>query len=137
DVTVLEVLRNVLYILQRNKKSKEKLDRIYRTRALENHLRSVPIFADLQHDKAAFDRFLEFCRDRIQLLRLNPGEVIFRQGDQADASYMVRVGFVKVSRNQPGGGQVLTYLGPGGYFGEIGLLSDTPELAGRALAAVR
>jgi CRP-like cAMP-binding protein/Fe-S-cluster-containing dehydrogenase component len=137
EVTVLEVLRNVLYILQRNKKSKEKLDRIYRTRALENHLRSVPIFADLQKDKAAFDRFLEFFRERVQLLRLNPGEVIFRQGDQADAFYMVRVGFVKVSQNQPGGEQVLAYLGPGGYFGEIGLLSDLPELPAWAPAGVR
>jgi len=137
DVTVLEVLRNVLYILHRNKKSKEKLDRIYRTRALENHLRSVPIFADLQKDKAEFDQFLDFCRECVQLLRLNPGEVIFRQGDQADAFYMVRVGFVKVAQNQPGGEQVLAYLGPGGYFGEIGLLSDLPELPAWAPAGVR
>jgi CRP-like cAMP-binding protein len=97
----------------------------------------VPIFADLQKDKATFDRFLEFCRERVQLLRLNPGEVIFRQGDQADAFYMVRVGFVKVAQSQPGGEQVLAYLGPGGYFGEIGLLSDLPDLPSWAPAGVR
>ena len=45
DVTVLEMLRNVLYILQRNKKSKELLDQVYRERAIHGHLRSVSTVA--------------------------------------------------------------------------------------------
>src|SRR5205823_14153222 len=87
DVVVLEILRNVLYILQRNKKSKAMLDDVYRKRALDSHLRSVPIFAGLQRDEAEFQRFVSFIRDggRATLSRLNPGEVIFRQGDPADA----------------------------------------------------
>ncbi len=137
DVTVLEVLRNVLYILQRNKKSKDKLDRVYRRRAIDSQLRSVPIFASLQADPQQFERFVEFFRERVGLLRLNPGEVVFRQGDPADAFYMVRVGFIKVSQRQPGGDHVLSYIGPGGYFGEIGLLADVPEIAALAPAGVR
>jgi CRP-like cAMP-binding protein/Fe-S-cluster-containing dehydrogenase component len=137
DVTVLEVLRNVLYILQRNKKSKEKLDKVYRRRAIDSQLRSVPIFAGLQADPQQFERFVEFFRERVGLLRLNPGEVVFRQGDPADAFYMVRVGFIKVSQRQPGGDHVLSYIGPGGYFGEIGLLADIPEIAAYAPAGVR
>lgn len=65
---------------------------------------------------------------RAQLIRLHPGQVIFRQGDRADHFYLVRLGFVKVSQSRSGGEHVLNYIGPGGYFGEIGLLSELPEL---------
>ena len=40
----------------------------------------------------------------------------------ADAFYLVRLGFVKVSEQHPGGDLVLAYVPRGGYFGEIGLL---------------
>ena len=44
---VLEMLRNVLDILQKNKTFRAELDRNYRERALETHLRSVPVLAGL------------------------------------------------------------------------------------------
>jgi Fe-S-cluster-containing hydrogenase component 2 len=66
--------------------------------------------------------FVAYLRDRIQLIRYSPGEAIVRQGDQADAFYLVRLGFVKVTERHPGGEIVLTYLGRGSYFGEMGLL---------------
>ena len=73
------------------------------------------------------------CGRGCMLRRCEPGEMIFRQGDPADDGfYLVRTGFVKVSQNRPGGEHVLNYVGPGGYFGEIGLLSDLPEI--RAMA---
>jgi CRP-like cAMP-binding protein/Fe-S-cluster-containing hydrogenase component 2 len=137
DVTVLEILRNVLYILQRNKKSKELLDRVYRRRAIDSHLRSVPIFAGLLTDEREFARFIELVREKVTLVRLNPGDVIVRQGDAADNFYLVRVGFVKVSQRQPGGEHVLNYVGPGSYFGEIGLMSDIPEIQQLAPPGVR
>ncbi len=133
DCTVFEMLRNVLYLLQRNKKSKDWLDDRYRQRAVASHLRSVPLFASLVKDEREFGQFVDFLRDRVELVRLNPGEVIFRQGDPAEDFYLVRIGFVKVSQNHLGGEHVLTYKGPGDYFGEIGLMSDIPEI--RALAA--
>ena len=58
DVVVLELLRNVLYILQRNKKSRAVLDAKYRERAVANHLRGVRVFADLLKEPAEFDRFV-------------------------------------------------------------------------------
>ena len=81
--------------------------------------------------------FVDFLRPRVELVRLDPGEVIFRQGDPADNFYLVRIGFVKVSQSSPGGEHVLTYLGPGRYFGEIGLLSDIPEIRALAPPGVR
>src|SRR3989442_9306203 len=44
ETVVLEMLRNVLSVLQRNRRFKAQLDERYRQRALDTHLRSVPIF---------------------------------------------------------------------------------------------
>jgi CRP-like cAMP-binding protein/Fe-S-cluster-containing hydrogenase component 2 len=116
EVVVLEMLRNVLDILQKNRTFRAELDRKYRQRALDTHLRSVPVLASMPDD------FLAYLRDRVELRRYAPGEVIVRQGERADAFYLVRLGFVKVSEQRPGGEIVLNYLGRGGYFGEMGLL---------------
>src|SRR5689334_12128486 len=47
DVVAFEMLRNVLDIMLKNKTFRAQLDQTYRRRALENHLRGVPMFADL------------------------------------------------------------------------------------------
>ncbi len=129
-VTVLEMQRNVLYILQRSKKSKAMLDARYRERAIDSHLRGVPLFAKVAESDEEFKRIVDRVRPDVDLLRINNGETIFNQGDLADAFYLIRSGFVKVSQSHQGGEHVLNYLGPGGYFGEIGLLSGLPELKG-------
>ena len=45
DCTLLEMLRNVLYIMQRSPSFRQVLEKNYRERAINSHLRSVPIFA--------------------------------------------------------------------------------------------
>src|SRR5262245_4820476 len=138
DCTVLELLRNVLYILQRNKKSRAWLDERYRERSIASQLRGVAMFDELfKDDAAAYQRFVDYLRPRVELKRYNPGEAICRQGDPADHFYLVRIGFVKVSVARPGGEEVLTYLGPGQSFGEIGLMSHLPELTALAPPGVR
>ncbi|HUL17306.1 MAG TPA: 2Fe-2S iron-sulfur cluster-binding protein, partial [Terriglobales bacterium] len=47
DVVAYEMLRNVLDIMMKNKTFRAQIDQNYRRRALENHLRGVPMFADL------------------------------------------------------------------------------------------
>ena len=49
----------------------------------------------------------------------------------------MRTGFVKVSQARPGGDRVLNYVGPGGIIGEIGVLSEFPELRDLAPAGIR
>ncbi|HEX8200359.1 MAG TPA: cyclic nucleotide-binding domain-containing protein [Isosphaeraceae bacterium] len=137
ECTVLELGRNVLYILQRNKKSKAMLDERYRRRAVESHLRGVSEFTDLVRDEAEFARLVNFLRPRVDLVRVGNGEVIFRQGDPADRFYLIRIGFVKVAQEHPGGEHVLTYLGPGKSFGEIGLMGHLPEIRAVAPPGVR
>ncbi len=123
DCTALEMLRNVLDIMQRNKTFRAKLDQSYRQRALDSHLRAVPVFAELT------DEFVEGLREKVELLRFTPGQVICRQGEAADSFYLVRIGFVKVSQTHPGGEMVLAYLSRGEYFGETGLLEHTMRSA--------
>jgi len=138
DCTVLEMLRNVLYIMQRSPSFRRILETKYRDRAIDSHLRSVPLFAPLRVDEAQFRQLVDRLRQRVTLRRCEPGEIIFRQGAPAvDGFYLVRTGFVKVSQARPGGEQVLNYVGPGGYIGEIALLSDLPELRDLAPAGVR
>jgi CRP-like cAMP-binding protein/Fe-S-cluster-containing dehydrogenase component len=118
DCVVLEMLRNVLDVIQRNKTSREKLEVNYRRRALDDHLRTVPLFSSLSPE------FIGSLASKVELVRLSKGDIICRQGDIADAFYLVRIGFVKITEEHPGGDLVLAYLGKGGYFGEIGLLTN-------------
>ena len=115
-VVVLEMLRNVLDILQKNKTFRAELDRKYRQRALETHLSSVPVFASMPAD------FIAYLRDRVELMRYSPGEVIVRQGDAADAFYLVRLGFVKVTRAPSRRRPRADLPRARRYFGEMGLL---------------
>jgi len=128
DCVMLEMLRNVLDIIQRNKTLKAQLDANYKKRALDDHLRSVPIFASLTPE------FIDLLREKVELVRYNKGDVICNQGDIADSFYLVRLGFVKVLEPHPGGELVLAYLGRGGYFGEIGLLAGGTSGEGRRTA---
>ncbi len=58
DCVMLEMLRNVLDIMQRNKNFRAQLDKTYRERALDTHLRAVPVFAKLT------DEFIGSLRER-------------------------------------------------------------------------
>jgi CRP-like cAMP-binding protein/Fe-S-cluster-containing hydrogenase component 2 len=95
---------------------KAEMDRKYRERSLESHLRSVPLFAGLDAD------FFEHLKTNAELVSYSKGQVICRQGEPADAFYLIRMGLVRVAQSMPGGEMVRTYLGRGDFFGEIGLL---------------
>jgi CRP-like cAMP-binding protein/Fe-S-cluster-containing hydrogenase component 2 len=116
DCVMLEMLRNVLDVMQKNKTFRSQLEANYRGRALGTHLRSVPIFSTVSED------FVDLLRDRVDLVRYAPGQVICEEGAAADAFYLVRIGFVKVSQKRGQEDLVLAYLPRGGYFGEMGLL---------------
>ena len=62
--------------------------------------------------------------------RIKPGQVIIRQGEEADAFYVIVSGEVAVSGHAPGGPEVdFPSLGPGDFFGEIGLIHHRPRTA--------
>jgi CRP-like cAMP-binding protein len=57
------------------------------------------------------------------------GEVILREGDAADAFYIILNGSVEVTRLVHGMPQLLAHLGESQFFGEIGLLQAIPRTA--------
>jgi len=97
DAEVLEIRRNVLYVLQRNPLARELLNKVYRERALTSHLQQISLLSDF--DDAERRACAEFLRDKVDLIRVDPGQIVFRQGQPADHFYMVRLGFVKVSQS--------------------------------------
>jgi MFS family permease len=82
-------------------------------------LASVPIFAPLPGTS------LEHLAGRLVPLRIEPGGVVVRQGDQGDRFYIVAEGELEVS----GDGSPISELEAGGYFGEIALIRDVPRTA--------
>src|SRR5262249_31704771 len=63
-------------------------------------------------------------------LELQPGQVLFRQGDRGDLIYIIESGNVEIVREHADGGEELrTVLGPGDYFGEIGPFFGLPRSA--------
>jgi hypothetical protein len=66
----------------------------------------------------------------IEEKRFKAGDVVFRQGDYPDRLYVIGQGEVEVVRETPGQEPaVLTRLGKDEFFGEIGILGDTPRTA--------
>jgi CRP-like cAMP-binding protein len=102
---------------------KAELDQKYRERSLNNHLRSVPLFASVDEE------FINYLKDKVELVSYNQSQIICKEGEDADAFYLIRSGMVRVSNALPGGEMVRTYLSRGDYFGEIGLLSSIKRTA--------
>src|SRR5436190_7188783 len=123
DCVAIEMLRNVLQMLQKNKEFKEKTDEAYRKRTIHHQFRSVPMFRNLP------DEFIDYLRNRVKLCQFEAGHVICRQREKADKFYLIRSGHVKVTQSYPGGDMVMAYLSRGQYFGEIGLLGGGERTA--------
>ena len=58
-----------------------------------------------------------------------PGETLVRQGDLAEQVYVVSRGEVEVIRSEAGVESRVAVLGPGEFFGEIGVMRETPRTA--------
>lgn len=95
----------------------------------------VPLANDLVH-KVPFLRRLSFCRSwhpqavarfaQIStILSFNEGETILAERQDSHQFYVVYEGRVHVRR----GKKILSKLGPGGFFGEIGLLQNSAAIA--------
>lgn len=55
---------------------------------------------------------------------IEPGQVIFRQGDEGDCAYFIHDGEFAVIREEGGTEKVIARLTTGQYFGEMALISN-------------
>ncbi len=90
--------------------------------AAHRALAATPLFAGLP--SAALEQLI----DRLALIELEAGQVLFRQGDPGDALYVVAEGNVNVISEGPPR-QELTRFGPGSFFGEVALVTEEPRSA--------
>lgn len=108
----------LLAIFDKFKPIREKLNRLYRERALSSHLLSTPIFSSVPKE------FLQELESKVSLHSYDKDQLIFKQNDEADSFYLIRYGFVKVVTEDGGKTRVIAYLKEGSYFGEIAMLRE-------------
>jgi CRP-like cAMP-binding protein len=102
---------------------KKKIDQKYIERSLRTHLRQVALLSSLPSSA------LEELTGMVELVSFRKGEVIIWEGDVGDCLYLIRSGFVKVSRGPLDREKILTYLREGNYFGEMALVRDERRTA--------
>lgn len=66
---------------------------------------------------------------KAELKTCKAGEVLFREGDDADGLHLIRSGSVSVTRNIGGRDIVTTYVAAGNYVGEMALLGQSKRSA--------
>jgi CRP-like cAMP-binding protein len=84
-------------------------------------LRAVSLFANLPSD------VLQAIAQRLLVRFVPKGELVFHEGDAGDALYLVESGEVEMIAGAPRGGEALGRIGPGGFFGEMALLTGLPR----------
>ena len=67
--------------------------------------------------------------DRATVESFGKDATIFKEGDTADAFYLIRNGMVKIAKMSGDKEVVLSYLVAGNFFGEAALFSDMPRTA--------
>lgn len=82
-------------------------------------LRRVPVFSALGEEELG--RVAEVTVPR----RFEPGEAVFREGDEGDTCYLVRSGRVRAIREHTDGRSItLATFGPGDIFGELAMFDN-------------
>jgi CRP-like cAMP-binding protein/Zn-dependent protease len=101
-----------------------RLERDWRVEAAEL-IDALPLFVDVPVD------VLNDLAGRVSLKSYAPGQPVVRQGDRADAFYVVRSGGLQVIEEDPDSGneRALRSLERGDSFGELGLLENAPRAA--------
>jgi hypothetical protein len=64
-----------------------------------------------------------------QIEDIEPGQVIFREGEEGDCAYFIHDGEFAVIREDNGAETVIARLSTGQYFGEMALISNAPRNA--------
>jgi CRP/FNR family cyclic AMP-dependent transcriptional regulator len=92
-------------------------------------LRAVSLFATLNQ------RELEIVNGFVHDRTYAPGEIVFDEGEEGQALYVVFTGEVVICRPGHRESGRLAALGPGTFFGDLALLDNAPRAA-QAIAAI-
>lgn len=92
-------------------------------------LRSIPLFSKIEPAKL---KLLAFTSEQVEYMT---GEVLFHQGDAADAAYILLEGDADILVESPSGPVRVAQLGKNDIVGEIAILCDVPRTATVAAAS--
>ena len=86
-------------------------------------LQAMPIFGGISEE------ILQFLMDRAAIVNRVAGEHFFREGEKADAMFVLESGAVAVSKQWDGQEHLLEHLYQGDCFGEMALIDLSPRSA--------
>ena len=90
----------------------------------EIELREVPLFSEMDDQEVAD------IREIMEEVKFKPGQVIIREGEPGDLFYVVTEGRAQVLIRDADGNELgLSEVGPGGFFGELSMLTNLPRSA--------
>jgi len=101
----------------------ERIDKFARERVLRNLLTTSPLFKPFDH-KQQMDLMKRFEGHQV-----DPGTTLIREGQVGQGLFVILLGEVEVTKQDPEGERPLARLGPGDLFGEMSLLTDAPTTA--------
>lgn len=88
---------------------------------------------ELKHARRTFpaapSAAIAAAAERMEPVRVMAGQTIVREGEQADAFYILVRGRVAIYKREDGEEGEIKRLGPGEFFGEVGLLRGVPRNA--------
>jgi len=86
-------------------------------------LKNLPIFKNLT------DKDIERLEKLVHEVSHSTGHVLFKQGDAPDAFYIIKTGNVDIVIHSDDEAKVVNTLSDGEFFGEIGVIEDSPRMA--------
>jgi CRP-like cAMP-binding protein len=72
---------------------------------------------------------LKIVDDMLHERRYLADEIIFDEGEEGQALYLVTTGRVLIARAHEAGVEVVAEIGPGSFFGDLALLDNSPRNA--------
>ena len=128
---IVQIRLPALRLLKRQSSAfRTKIEAIYRERALLPQLRACPVFSSCP------ETLIARLAGRVELVSCKPGETVVEEGAPVDALYLVRSGFMRLSRRMGQGQATVTYLSKGMSVGEVELLIDGLERARFTVSSV-
>lgn len=86
-------------------------------------LQNTPLFQSLKPLE------MKFVDGLMHERRYLPDEIVFDEGEEGQALYLIMSGRVQISRGLDAGRQVFNELGAGSFFGDLALLDNSPRSA--------
>nr|WP_314546989.1 cyclic nucleotide-binding domain-containing protein [uncultured Massilia sp.] len=89
----------------------------------QRRLQNTPLFRTLKPLE------IKFVDGVMHERRYLPDEIIFDEGEEGQALYLVMSGRVRITRSIHGNRHLINELEPGSFFGDLALLDDSPRSA--------